>query len=126
MLVNEMPHGGLKQSGYGKDMSPMRWRITPSCGPCDGQARVGGRAILPLGQWGVARATALFLAHGGSVELEFHPVHRISLGTVDLDRVKLVVGDGIKALHPASDVAVSDALNLKLMHAAEVGDLGKA
>ena len=21
MLVNEMPHGGLKQSGYGKDMS---------------------------------------------------------------------------------------------------------
>jgi aminobutyraldehyde dehydrogenase len=22
MLVNEMPHGGLKQSGYGKDMSP--------------------------------------------------------------------------------------------------------
>jgi aminobutyraldehyde dehydrogenase len=22
MLTNEMPHGGLKQSGYGKDMSP--------------------------------------------------------------------------------------------------------
>jgi aminobutyraldehyde dehydrogenase len=22
MLVSEMPHGGLKQSGYGKDMSP--------------------------------------------------------------------------------------------------------
>ncbi len=21
MLTNEMPHGGLKQSGYGKDMS---------------------------------------------------------------------------------------------------------
>jgi len=21
MLVNEMPHGGMKQSGYGKDMS---------------------------------------------------------------------------------------------------------
>ncbi|MDX5359663.1 MAG: hypothetical protein LPK12_18215 [Rhodobacterales bacterium] len=21
MLVNEMPHGGLKQSGYGKDLS---------------------------------------------------------------------------------------------------------
>jgi aminobutyraldehyde dehydrogenase len=22
MLVNEMPHGGMKQSGYGKDLSP--------------------------------------------------------------------------------------------------------
>lgn len=30
MLVSEMPHGGQKLSGYGKDMSFMGWRITPS------------------------------------------------------------------------------------------------
>ena len=30
MLANEMPHGGMKQSGYGKDMASTRWRTTPS------------------------------------------------------------------------------------------------
>ncbi len=29
MLVNEMPHGGLKSSGYGKDHPCTRWRTTP-------------------------------------------------------------------------------------------------
>ena len=30
MLANEMPHGGVKQSGYGKDLSSTRWRIIRS------------------------------------------------------------------------------------------------
>ncbi len=30
LLVSEMPHGGQKLSGYGKDMHFMGWRITPS------------------------------------------------------------------------------------------------
>jgi aminobutyraldehyde dehydrogenase len=34
MLVNEMPHGGLKQSGYGKDMSDQsRVRTTFAADP---------------------------------------------------------------------------------------------
>ena len=31
MLVSEMPHGGLKRSGYGKDLSCTRSRTTPPC-----------------------------------------------------------------------------------------------
>jgi acyl-CoA reductase-like NAD-dependent aldehyde dehydrogenase len=28
MLTSEMPHGGMKMSGYGKDLSSTRWRTT--------------------------------------------------------------------------------------------------
>jgi hypothetical protein len=40
MLVNEMPHGGLKQSGYGKDMSAYALEDYTRGPACDGQARL--------------------------------------------------------------------------------------
>ena len=41
MLVNEMPHGGLKQSGYGKDMSALRAGGLHGRAPRDGEERIG-------------------------------------------------------------------------------------
>ena len=38
MLANEMPHGGLKQSGYGKDMSIYALEDYTVVAPRDGQA----------------------------------------------------------------------------------------
>ena len=38
MLINEMPHGGLKQSGYGKDMSRLRAGGLHGRPPCDDRA----------------------------------------------------------------------------------------
>lgn len=35
MLANEMPHDGLKQSGYSKEVKIcrcMRWKTVPQCG----------------------------------------------------------------------------------------------
>ena len=40
MLVNEMPHGGLKQSGYGKDMSLYALEDYTVRAPRDGRARL--------------------------------------------------------------------------------------
>ena len=85
-----------------------------------------GRAVLTLGQGGVTRAATLFLTHRRSVELELHAVQGISLRAVNLNRVKLVVGKGVKALDATGHVPVGDALHLKLMQAAEIGDLGEA
>ena len=40
MLVNEMPHGGLKQSGYGKDSQCLRAGGLHRSAPCDGEERI--------------------------------------------------------------------------------------
>ena len=42
-LVSEMPHGGFKQSGYGKDMSRVRARGLHRAQARDGEPRVGSR-----------------------------------------------------------------------------------
>ena len=45
MLTNEMPHGGMKQSGYGKDMSHLRARGLLRRPPRDGEAGVAATAV---------------------------------------------------------------------------------
>ncbi|MNT79290.1 hypothetical protein D3C72_2186090 [compost metagenome] len=58
--------------------------------------------------------------------LQPEPVARVLLGLVDLGLVELVRGDRIEALHADRHVAIRDALNLKLVHAAEIADLLEA
>ena len=109
--------GGLRRAHQLADLPVAEFRVELD------QPQDRRRAVLALGQRRVARPAPFFLAHGGGVEFQPQPVQRVFLTLLDLDQVKLVVGDGIKALDARCDIAVGYALHLKLVHAAEFGDL---
>ncbi len=81
------------------------------------------RAVLALGERGVARALALLLAVGGGVVEEPEVVGRVGLAALDLLGGELAVRDRVEALDALRHLAVGDAVDLELVQPGELGDL---